>query len=212
MHAIARLVERRYGSGKVFSIFESSGELLEPHVREDVARILRCRVVDRYGLAEFGIAAYEFADRGLEVLVSEVFPETAENGELVLTGLRNCLMPLIRYRTGDLAKLAEHDRRTILAEVVGRMHDVVTICGVERPTHHVMDVLQHRIGGVDEFQIDARTAPTILRIVTLPEANHAEIAARIEQVWPDAFDVRFVRREDLVLVGERAKFRHVVSG
>ena len=97
MHEIARHVESRYGGGRAFAVFESSGELLEPHVREDIARILRCRVVDRYGLAEFGVVAYEFEGRALEVLTSEVHAETDEAGELVLTGLRNRLMPLIRY-------------------------------------------------------------------------------------------------------------------
>ncbi len=216
MYAIAGYVQRRYGRGKAFEVFESSGELLQPYMREAIERVLECRVVDRYGLAEMGVAAYEVGKDGLEVLESEVFaensaaPDGGDAGELILTGLRNRLMPLIRYRTGDLARVEVSEHGTHLRDVVGRIHDVVRIHGTDYPTHHIMDVLQHRVGGMDEFQIDMRTKPPTLRFVPLRGADEAEIAQRIQAAWPDAFDLRFVSHGDLLRTGERAKFRHVV--
>ena len=47
---------------RAFQIFELSGELLEARQRETIRRVFGCRVVDRYGLAEFGVVAYQMSD------------------------------------------------------------------------------------------------------------------------------------------------------
>jgi len=217
IYALACYVERQYGHGKAFDVFESSGELLQPYMRKKIAEVLRCRVVDRYGLAELGVMAYELdgGQGGLQVLESEGWPESrpTEDGEdeLVLTGFRNRLMPLIRLATGDRAKVEQRENAFVLTHVVGRIHDVVPIGGVPYPTHHIMDMLDHRVGGIEEFQIDLRAARPVLRIVPEPAADTATIAARLESFWPGAFTVEFVGHDALVRVGHRAKFRHVVT-
>ncbi|PTB21161.1 CoF synthetase [Trinickia symbiotica] len=220
MYALACYVQRKYGGGKTFDVFESSGELLEPHAREVIASALRCRVVDRYGLAELGVMAYEVDgnEGGLQVFESEGWPEsrvsdTVPDGahELVFTGFRNRLMPLIRYATGDLAKVVETGKGFFLTHVTGRIHDVVPINGIAHPTHHIQDMLDHRVGGIQEFQIDLRTTPPTLCIVLEPWANEEETTRKLRQYWQDAFTVAYVGHNDLVRVGHRAKFRHVVA-
>lgn len=217
IYALACYIERQYGSAKTFDVFESSGELLEPYQREQIARALRCRVVDRYGLAELGVMAYELdgAEKGLQVLDSEGWPESREldNGEheLVLTGFRNRLMPLIRYATGDLARVVQREDGFYLTDIVGRIHDMVYLSGVAYPTHTIQDMLDHRVGGIQEFQIDVRGEKPVLRIVPEPHADPAQIAAKIEGYWPGALTVEFVGHDAFVRVGHRAKFRHVVT-
>lgn len=217
IYALACYIERRFGSAKTFEVFESSGELLEAHQRETIARALRCRVVDRYGLAELGVMAYELAgqDKGLQVLDSEGWPESrvTQGGshELVLTGFRNRLMPLIRYATGDLARVEQREDGFFLTDIVGRIHDIVHLAGVAYPTHTIQDMLDHRVGGIQEFQIDVRGAKPVLRIVPEPHADTAQIAAKIEGYWPGALTVEFVGHDAFVRVGHRAKFRHVVT-
>jgi phenylacetate-CoA ligase len=216
IYALACYIERRYGSGKAFEVFESSGELLQPYMREKIAKVLRCRVVDRYGLAELGVMAYELDgdERGLQVLESEGWPESredAEGHELVFTGFRNRLMPLIRYATGDRAQVKKASHAFVLTDVVGRIHDVVPINGVAHPTHHIMDMLDHRVGGIQEFQIDLHGSKPILRIVHEVHANPADISAKLETFWPGAFVVEFVGHDAFIRVGHRSKFRHVVT-
>ena len=219
IYALACYVERKYGGGKAFEIFESSGELLEPYIRETISRTLHCRVIDRYGLAELGVMAYELNGYkgGLQVLESEGWPESlpvqgAESGEeeLVFTGFRNGLMPLIRYRTGDMAKVEEGEDGIFLTSVVGRIHDLVPINGIAHATHHIQDILDHRVGGVQEFQIDLRTTPPTLKIVPETTANAEEIRHKIERFWNGGFNISFVGHDDFVRVGRHAKFRHVV--
>lgn len=220
IYALACHIEKTRGQAKAFQVFESSGELLQPYQREAITSSLQCEVVDRYGLAEFGIMAYELhgAGTGLQVLDSEGWPESIEqeghfgkSHELVLTGFRNRLMPLLRYRTGDLATVVERADGLYLTEVVGRIHDMVPINGVPHPTHHIMDMLDHRVGGIQEFQIDIRGEKPLLRIVPEPTADLSHISAKIEGFWSSAFVVEFVGHEALTRVGHRAKFRHVVD-
>jgi phenylacetate-CoA ligase len=217
IYALACYIERTYGSAKTFAVFESSGELLESYQREQISRALRCRVVDRYGLAELGVMAYELEgrDKGLQVLDSEGWPESRATAsgehELVLSSFRNRLMPLIRYATGDLARVEQRADGFYLTDIVGRIHDIVHLAGVAYPTHTIQDMLDYRVGGIQEFQIDVRGDKPILRIVPEAHADPAQIAAKIEGYWPGALQVEFVGHEAFVRVGHRAKFRHVVS-
>jgi len=181
---------------------------------------LKCEVIDRYGLAEFGVMAYQLGGSkcSLQVLESEVWAESAiisgeapEIQELVFTGFQNYLMPLIRYRTGDLGLVEKNQDGVFLKDVVGRIHDQVPINGINHPTHHIQDILDHRVGGIQEFQIDLRTIPPKLKIV--PESSDLKdlISQKINQFWGNTFELEFVGHADLIRVGRHAKFRHVVT-
>lgn len=217
IYALACYIEKTQGSAKAFDVFESSGELLEPYMRETISKALNCRVVDRYGLAELGVMAYELNNNGLQVLDSEGWAESqpvehsAGDEELIFTGFRNKLMPLIRYCTGDMAKVEQRDDGFYLTQVVGRIHDMVPINGVPHATHHIQDMLDHRVGGIQEFQIDLRPELPVLNIVPEVTANLDEIKNKIEGFWANGFDVRFVGHEAFTRVGRHAKFRHVVT-
>jgi phenylacetate-CoA ligase len=218
IYALACYIEGTQSSGKAFDVFESSGELLEPYMRELISKALQCRVIDRYGLAELGVMAYEFSKQGgLKVFDSEGWPESIPindcpgDEELIFTGFRNRLMPLIRYCTGDMAKVESRNDGFYLTNVVGRIHDIVPINGVDHPTHHIQDMLDHRVGGIQEFQIDLRQQPPLLKIVPEPTANNDEIKQKVEGFWGTGFEVAFVGHEDFVRVGRHAKFRHVVT-
>lgn len=219
IYALACYVERQYGGGNTFQVFESSGELLETYQREKIGSALQCRVVNRYGLAEFGVIGYELngSTEGIQLLESEGWPECRQvdgddSGahELVFTGFKNRLMPLIRYCTGDLSQVQQRTTGFFMANVVGRMHDIVPINGIPYPTHHIMDMLDHRVGGIQEFQIDLRSTQPTLRIVPEAHASLEHIQAKISEIWGQEFDVKFVGADELVRTGRHQKFRHLV--
>ena len=91
-----------------------SGEVLTPESRAIIESTFGCPVFNRYGSREFAVIASECdAHQGLhinaenllvEVLVNGV-PSTDQDGEIVITDLRNMAMPLIRYRTRDMGRL-----------------------------------------------------------------------------------------------------------
>ncbi len=220
IYALACYAKAHKGFPKLFKIFESSGELLQAHQRNLIANAFQCEVIDRYGLAELGVMAYQLdgSKGAMHVLESEGWAESAEINdggsdfqELIFTGFRNRLMPLIRYRTGDLGLVERNQEGVFLKNVVGRIHDQIPINGISYPTHHIQDILDHRVGGIQEFQIDLRTLPPKLKIVPESIELKEHISQKIHQFWGNAFELEFVGHADLIRVGRHAKFRHVVS-
>lgn len=93
------------------------------YVPDSIIQVLestwQCRVFTHYGMTETGYgggvqcgARQAYHLRDADLLVEIVDPDTGtplppdRTGEVVLTTLQNEAMPLIRYRTGDLAKMA----------------------------------------------------------------------------------------------------------
>jgi phenylacetate-CoA ligase len=226
MYQLALHVDAQSDPTSAFRIFESSGELLEDYQRDTIARVFQCDVVDRYGLAEVGIVAYQAGRRDPAMLVLDpmVWPEIAavdeidnlssresgEAGEIVVTATKNHIMPLIRYRTGDLAVLSQTSRGFVLDQLVGRIHDVVEIAGRRLPTHYIQDVL-NRIGGIKEFQIELRHRRLVLRLVPEDGASLDDIRDRIGRYWQGAMQVEFIVPSELRLLGWRRKFRRLVA-
>lgn len=87
------------------------GELMTIEQRKYLEHILRCPVYDQYGAQEFNRMGWDCDHHAglhedsdsvhLEVLVGDGRAAPCEEGEIVVTGLANDLMPLIRYRIGD---------------------------------------------------------------------------------------------------------------
>lgn len=218
LYALARHVAAHgYTNGKAFEVFESTGEALDARRRSCIESSLNCRIVNRYGSTEFGVVAYErqTSDRDcLDVLDFMVWPEdtATEEGprELVFTGLTNMAMPLIRYRTGDLAELHEHERGWYLSKLMGRVHDMVTIHNRAYPSHYIQDLLD-KINGIVEFQVMERDgAIPVLKVVLETDAAPEQIARAIREYWGDHVELAFVPLAALVRRGWRAKFARVV--
>jgi phenylacetate-CoA ligase len=181
---------------------------------------MQCEVIDRYGLAEFGVVAYQLdgSSGPMQVLESECWVESAsliEEGvevqELVITNFHNQLMPLIRYRTGDHSLVKRNKDGVILDKIVGRVHELVPINGKIYTTHYIQDIMDHRVGGIQEFQIDLRTLTPKLKIVPESSEQIEHISQKINQFWGNYFVLEFVRHEDLNRVGRHDKFRRLVT-
>jgi phenylacetate-CoA ligase len=219
LQALAHHVRQAGGlAAPLFGVFESTGETLDPSARKLIEETLRCAVVDRYGSAEFGVAAYERPGGrpGMEVLDGVVFAETLPDGEgheeLVLTGLLNAAMPLLRYRTGDLVRLACEPDEVAgrIVELHGRIHDAVDLGGRRVPTHVIQDRLD-RFGCVEEFQVEVGgDRPPRLRVAA-PEAEHERIRHGVRAWWGDALEIEFSARAGFVRTGWRGKHRHLVT-
>ena len=138
--------------------------------------------------------------------IQQALVKAIDNDDLVLPTLPEVALN-IRQAAEDPEISISH-----LSKVIGRIHDMVPINGVPHATHHIQDVLDHRVGGIEEFQIDLRTQLPVLRIVVDHHGNAEHIAQKIQGYWPNAFDLQFVGQADLVRVGRHAKFRHVVTG
>jgi phenylacetate-CoA ligase len=120
-------------------IVTAAGTLFDP-MRETIERVFRAPVYNNYGSREVGSIACECSHRrGLHIAIPTHYLEIlrpdgslaapGEVGEVVVTSLSNYAMPLIRYRIGDVAAMAEEGCGCgrgwpCLREVVGRTADV----------------------------------------------------------------------------------------
>ncbi|MFC1603513.1 phenylacetate--CoA ligase family protein [Planctomycetota bacterium] len=97
-------------------IFTTS-ELLLPAWRDNIVRFFDCDVRDMYGSTEFYRLAWECEKHEgyhldidthvIEFLDSQDNPVQAGDGYIIVTGLYNYAMPLVRYKIGDIARLKE---------------------------------------------------------------------------------------------------------
>ena len=217
-YALARFVMLRgYDTSGVLQVFESTGELLDEKKRRTIEEAFKCRVINRYGNAELGIVAYEQNHdyrRWMKVMDFIAWPEISKDAdgadELILTGLTNPGMPLIRYRSGDLGELVTEPDGVYLKKVTGRVHDVVRIGNRAYPTHYIQDLLD-KMGGIVEFQIEQTAEVEIrLRLVLEASAPEKEIADRVSQWWGDKVGVDFVNISDLKRRGRLGKFHYLI--
>jgi phenylacetate-CoA ligase len=133
-------------AGGRFPLLLAGGEPFTsvPGFREGVEAALGGVALDAYGTSELGIVAGERMEKdGLweipEMAVLEVLdPETlrpvadGEKGELVVTALSRTLMPMVRFRTGDLAIALRREGLTVLPRgVFGRTDAMVKVKGVK---------------------------------------------------------------------------------
>jgi phenylacetate-CoA ligase len=125
-----------------------------------------------------------------------VDPETGaplpdgSDGELVLTTLTKSAMPLLRYRTGDIASLTREPcacGRTLarMSAVRGRRDDMLIVRGVNLYPSQLEHVLLSQDGVAPHYQL-VLERPEALDEVTIhcepveAAANREELAARIQ--------------------------------
>jgi phenylacetate-CoA ligase len=117
-----------------------SAETLCEHQRVAIEEAFATRVFDQYGQAEMQSFWYECEAGRMhahplagvtEILRPDGTPTAlGEMGEVVLTGLVNYAMPLIRYRVGDTARFATEScpcgrGMPVVEEIGGRLDDFV---------------------------------------------------------------------------------------
>lgn len=93
----------------------STALALAPAVRTRLEKHFKCPVIDTYSLNETGLISYACRKGFHHVLPHDIHVETldekgrqvpeGQRGEITVSGGRNPFVPLLRYRTGDWARL-----------------------------------------------------------------------------------------------------------
>lgn len=117
----------------------ANSEYLNPYTKTTLGKHLNTQILSRYSSEEIGIIAQQtlnspnsfvinHASYVVEVLQfdNNESVKPGEFGRIVVTDLFNFAMPIIRYDTGDIAKLGINDKGVIqLDEIEGRKMDVI---------------------------------------------------------------------------------------
>ncbi len=180
---ITRILERERGRHRFAPrLAICHGEFMADEQQTYMERVLGCPVHNEYGAQEFNRMGWDCSERSgmhedsdsvhIEIVNGvEPAPRGVE-GEVVVTGLANDLMPLIRYRIGD----------------AGRMLDPGCGCGRALPRYQLTE---GRLDDVLELPDGARVGPRTLapRIEQLRGFHQY----RVIQVATDALEVLLVR-------------------
>jgi phenylacetate-CoA ligase len=177
-----------------------SEQLTEP-MRRRITEAFKVPIDQNYGLNEVGIIAGRCAAGRyhinsehclVEILDEDLQPcPPGKVGRLVVTGLANLAMPLIRYDTDDMARAVQGDcpcGRTLpgFDDIVGRYSRIVLLPpGTLRHVEALRDEMQamplELVRNLRQFQIhqfrDNRFEMRLCTVGKLPEAFGARIAA-----------------------------------
>jgi phenylacetate-CoA ligase len=181
------------------------GEPWTEAMRGQIERALPLRAVSFYGLSEMcgpGVAAECPERNGLHVQEDHFFVEVVDadgrvvapgsTGELVFTTLTKEALPLLRYRTGDIGRLADAPcpcgRTTVrLSGLRGRVDDMLIVRGVNVYPSTVEDLLLGAGGVAPHYRLIVER-PGPLDELTLecePDGtgeDAAALRARLEQL------------------------------
>ena len=165
----------------------TQGEVVTPHCREVVKKLFDSGLFEIYGSVEFSHLAFECTEHcGLHMLTNDAYIEfvdeegepvaPGEEGEIVVTGLNNRVMPLIRYRIGDLG-IPTNEKcpcgRTwpLLRNVQGRSNDYFILTSGRKIIfhhfyHHVYKELEKNVFSFSQFMmIQDKKDRIILQVV-----------------------------------------------
>jgi phenylacetate-CoA ligase len=167
-----------------------------PATKQRIEKAWGARSYDHAGATEVGAWGFEcMAQQGVHVNEGEFFAEVidpdtgeaAEHGELVLTNLGRIGMPIIRYRTGDRARLqrepCECGRTYMRLEggVTGRVDDVLVIRGVNVVPSAIENMVRS-VPQVGEFAADVYRRGQLDQMTIRIEVNGTEPGPVVDTV------------------------------
>jgi phenylacetate-CoA ligase len=171
------------------SVLLTRGEMLLPQVRDLLESTFDAPVSDSYACTEARDVAWQCRATGgyhinadnvvVEIVRDDQPAPVGQIGEVVLTDLNRLAMPIIRYKNGDLARLASERcpcgcKLPLIAEIIGRTgQDCRLPNGKTILWNQLKSLMTHQ--QIRQFQIVQEASGNFL-IRYVPE-KHAEITA-----------------------------------
>jgi len=205
-----------------------TGEVCWPHDRKAIADYFSVPVADQYGSRDAGFIAHQCDQGTTHITAENVIVEIVdgdrvcpfgESGEIVITHLDAYAMPMIRYRTGDQARLLPGrcgcGRGLPVMDVVsGRSTDFLRL--PDGNVRHALSIIYplREMPGIRQFSVvqgeDYGVVVRVVRDDSADRITHDSVARRLRPVIGD--DVRLdVRLVDHIAPSSSGKHRYVTS-
>jgi phenylacetate-coenzyme A ligase PaaK-like adenylate-forming protein len=205
----------------------TGGEVTDESARKYLESMYECDVYDEYSTWDFGHGAWQCKERegyhvDADFLIMEVLKDNepaaaGERGEIVITGLLNYAMPMIRYRVGDVGIMSDEQCSCgrvfpLLKSIEGRIVDCFTLGNGKSVTPRVIMTIVQGTPGVSRYQVvqenQNKVTVQLMRKEGDPEVSREELTSRLHRVLGENIEIE-------VFFGDRtslkAKFRPVVS-
>ncbi|MEM2293276.1 MAG: AMP-binding protein, partial [Nitrososphaerota archaeon] len=152
----------------------TQGETVTRHCRDVIKKAFNLELFDTYGSVEFEFLAFECSQHsGLHMITDASYIEFidtdgehvsyGEEGEIIVTGLHNRAMPLIRYRIGDVGIPANEEcscGRTwpLIKKIYGRTDDYLVLPSGRKISYFnfydsFYRILEKNVFCISQFQI-----------------------------------------------------------
>ena len=228
LFTLARFMQYDGARIPVRAIFTSSEELTELE-RKVIEDRFQCRVWDRYGTGERLVVTqqceyggyHQNAEFGILQVDSPLGQpaRAGQKGALILTGLTNFSMPLIRYAIEDIGSLVDGKcpcgRGLPLAGPVDGRKDAVIVTAEGRLMPRAgLDQIHEFVDNIERCQLVQRKAgEVIVRVQSRPGFNEADAAELVRQLRKrlgsgTAIGIERVEKLELTATGKQ---RFIVS-
>ena len=206
-----------------------SAEVLTEDNRRLIEETFGCSVYNRYGCRELAVIASECdAHQGLHINAENLLVEAVNNGrscidedgEIVITDLRNFAMPMIRYRIRDVGRIKQAScvcsRGLPLMELAGgRVTDFLVATNGDKVSGIVIATyVITKLPGVRQIQLVQNEIGSLtINLVKAPDwtaATMTELMARIRRYLGE--DIRLkIEFKDQIPLERSGKYRFSVS-
>jgi phenylacetate-CoA ligase len=229
LHILAKIaLDRAWHPAHPIIAVMTTSETLLPQMRATIEEAFNTEVFDQYGSNEFGRMAGECGcHRGYHINTDAVYIEVldldadtrvaaGQSGRLVMTGLVNRAMPLIRYEIGDTGALAGRpcacDNATpLLVNIGGRLQDVLWHAnGTPMPPDYLYRVLRE-YGEIQNYQIVQRSRDLVQIRVVCKEAMDAARADSLRTAVAEYLGCDVVIDAVAEIPRIAGKFKHIIS-
>lgn len=143
----------------------STAETLDQDTRILLEETFGATVYDLYGLTEIGLVAWQCpAQQGYHLsedttIIEFKHDEQYQSDRLIMTNLELKAMPLIRFQTGDLAKVMDNVSCSCgrqlrrIERIEGRMIDCIRLSGDQVISPYRITLALEKIAGLGRYQI-----------------------------------------------------------
>ncbi len=204
-------------------------ELLTDGIRDTIRMAFDCDCFDDYSTFEFHHVAYECPAHRYHIAADNVLVEflrdgkpaaPGEDGDLIITGLTNPAMPLLRYAIGDVGRVGQVERCACgsgfptMGLIQGRVDDFIILPSGRRFSPRIVNPAFESMPGLLEHVLVQEELDHIkLYLNVLPE--HVEtlpgtIVATLRDLFAEPVKLDVVLTQDFER-GRTGKLRCIVS-
>ena len=205
-----------------------TAETLLPENKEELETAFKCNVFNQYAASEPSCfwceCAYGVMHINPEYGISEIINEqgkaavAGEHGEIVVTSFLNPVMPLIRYRIGDVAEVGSQKeckcgrKMPRIQKVIGRLDDVLFV--PDRGYVGRLDPSFKGLSNIIEAQI-VQESLNHIKILMIPDLNYNpeigfQLIRNLRSKLGDQVIIEIVIVNEIAR-GANGKFRSVIS-
>jgi phenylacetate-CoA ligase len=210
------------------------GEVLDQNLRRRVEANHGARIVDLYGSAEFTSIAWQCKESSFYHLDSDAvvvealrldsdIPATeGERARIVVTGLLNHAMPLIRYEIGDLGVFTDEEcscgiKLPLLKRIEGRRVDCIRLPSGRLLSPYILTNTIRDLDSIRQYQIvQEQTNKIVIKIVprmnptAFNEKNIPDLVNSMKRLLTEEVNIQIEIVESIRL-GQSGKNKEVLS-